>query len=360
MALTAVAVGCADGSIEPKPLGGASLAELQRTIDSLVASAGIPGAVVGVQVAGGAQFVIASGADDVVARTMMNPANRFRVGNITKTMVATIALQLADEGKLALDDTIAKWLPLVVPNADRTTVRQLLAHTSGIPDYTDHPAFDSSLMANPGRVWTAKETIALAVQMPPSFPPGAPGKWEYSNTNYVVLGLLLETVAGEPIGLQLQRRIFDRLGLSSTYFATTTATPAPFSRGYVEISGVPVVDVSGLVSPTAAGAAGVVVSNLRDLMVWSPALASGTLLSPAMQREMSTVVPASGGIGYALGVESFAQWVGHSGETPGYEAIMFTRPGVGTIVVLTNKSTPAGNAAASIFDAVRWGEFGTR
>jgi D-alanyl-D-alanine carboxypeptidase len=363
VALIVTTIACDEGSTEPQLPGGASLAELQRTVDSLVAFRGIPGAVVGVQVAGGEQFVIASGVADLAARTPMNPSNRFRIGGVTKTMIATVALQLVDEGRLALDDTIARWLPMLPPilaSANRTTLRQLLSHTSGIPDYTAHPAFDSTLAANPGRVWQATDAIALAARSAPSFEPGAPNKWEYSNTNYVVLGLLLETVAGEPVGLQLQRRIFDRIGMTSTYFATTTASPTPFSRGYVDAAGMSDVDVTDRVSPTAAGAAGAVVSNLHDLMLWSPALSAGTLLSPAMRREMSTVFPASGGVGYALGVESFAQWIGHSGEMPGYESIMFTRPGVGTIIVLTNKSTPGGQVAAAIFDDVRWREFGTR
>ena len=361
MALAACGVisACAEATY-PEIESGADAVELQKVVDSMRAELGIPGAVVAVRVSGGSDFLLTSGVDNVVTKAPMNSVNRFRIGSITKTMVATVALQLVDEGSISLADTISRWIPNSVASANRITVRMLLNHTSGVPDYLDDAALLASIRANPARIFAPAEAIAAANRQTRQFEPGAANGWAYSNTNYVLLGLVIEAVTGLSIDQVLQRRIFDRLGMTSTYFATTTAAPSPFSRGYANVDGTGDIDVTTVLSPTFAGAAGAVVSNARDLLVWSQALAEGTLVSAARHLDQITSVPASSNEAYGLGVQKAGAWVGHSGEIAGYEASMFTRPGVGTIIVLVNKSLGSGSDSYAILDRVRWAEFGTR
>lgn len=359
VAVSSVIAGCSEATF-PEIESGADGAELQRVVDSTVAALRLPGAVVAVRVDGGSEYLLTSGVENLSSKSAMSFGNRFRVGSITKTMIATIALQLVGEGSIALTDSVARWLPGVVPNANRITVRMLLNNTSGVPDYIQDPAFQAALIANPGRTVTTAETLAAANRMTRKFEPGAAGRWEYSNTNFILLGLVIEVVTGMPIEQALQRRIFDRLGLSNTFFATTTAAPPPFSRGYADLSGTSNVDVTTLLSPTFAAAAGAAVSNARDLLIWSEALAAGGLVTAALHADQIAPVPASGTEAYGLGVQKLGAWIGHSGEIVGYSASMFTRPGVGTIVVLVNKSLASGSASFAMLDRIRWAEFGTQ
>jgi D-alanyl-D-alanine carboxypeptidase len=354
-----LASGCHDSPFDPPLETNVSHERLQFILDSIVAVNKVPGAVVVVRPTDGAETILVSGTDDLGQHTAMNPSDRFRVGSVTKTMVATVVLQLADEHALGLDDFVANWLPGVVPSADRITIRQLLNHTSGEFNYTEDTQFLAALGADPQHAWTPEELVAVANRHATAFPPGASDHWLYSNTNYVLLGLILEKVTGSSISALLQSRIFDRLALNNTFLATTSATPAPFSRGYIDVAGMNNVDVASVLSPTSAWAAGAVVSNAHDLATWSEALASGALLSAATQTDRLTVVVASGLDGYGLGVQTFARWVGHAGEIFGYETMMYSKPQVGTIVVLVNKST-GGVAAFQLFNAVRWAKFGTR
>ena len=354
-----VIAGCSEATF-PTIESGADAVELQRVIDSTLVTLGIPGAVVAVRAAGGSEYLLTSGVENLVSKSPMSFGNRFRVGSITKTMVATVALQLVDEGTISLADPISRWIPNSVTAADRITVRMLLNHTAGVPDYLDDPAIEASIRANPGRTFAPGEALAAANRQTRPFEPGASNRWAYSNTNYVLLGMVIEEMTGQSVDQTLQRRIFDRLGMSSTFFATTAAAPTPFSRGYMNVDGTSDFDVTTVVSPTFAGAAGAVVSNARDLLIWSQALADGTLLSPARHTDQITPIPASNVEAYGLGVQKLGAWIGHSGEIAGYEATMFTRPGVGTIVVLINKSLGSGSASFAIFDRVRWAEFGTK
>jgi D-alanyl-D-alanine carboxypeptidase len=348
-------------TVAPRAPSGASDADLQRVIDSVVAATGIPGAVVAVARSGGSSAIFTSGTDNLATHALINPQDRFRVGQITETMVAIVTLQLVDEHALSLDDTLAKWLPAVVPNAGSITVRELLSHTSGIHDYTGDPSFDSAAFADPARQWTESDLIAVANKYPPVFQPGAAGSWALSSTDDILLGMIVERVTGVSIAAQLQTRIFDRLGMTGTWFATTPAAPAPFSRGY-NLPGTTTalpMDVTAAVSPTVFGASGAVVFNASDMLVWIQALASGGLLSPASQAALTgSALTVNVAYGYGAGVETFEHWIGNAGDIIGYDTRAFSRPGVGTIVVLTNQNTHAPIASSVLFDAVRWAAFG--
>src|SRR4051794_4989930 len=192
---------------------------LQRSLDQLVA-AGAPGAVALLR-EHGRTTRIAAGYANTRTKTRMRPSDRFRVGSVTKTFVATVVLQLAGEGKLSLDDSVEHWLPGEVPNGAAITVRQLLTMTSGIFDYLND-GDDAVLrreLANPNVRWTAPQLVAIATAHPPRFAPGT--SWSYSNTGYIVLGQIAEKAAGVSISDSLRDRIFTPAGLRATSFETS-------------------------------------------------------------------------------------------------------------------------------------------
>jgi D-alanyl-D-alanine carboxypeptidase len=334
-------LGCSDDPVAGPAPG------LQRLVDSLARAWNLPGLVVAVRRSGDEPSVFASGRAELASGRGMTTRDRFRVGSLTKPMVATVILQLADEGHLSLDDRLARFLPGVLPEGDRVMLRHLLNHTSGIGDYTDDPSFLTAAFAEPSRVWTPQELIGIAAAMPRSFAPGAADRWDYSNTNYILLGLVAEVAGGQPIATALRTRVFEPLGMTSTYYSDETSLRAPFAEGYVDLNGISNLAVGTLVSPTVAGAAGAVVSTAGDALRFVEALAAGELVSSASHAARLTTVPASRmrlpgesfDIEYGLGVLVGDGWIGHDGAIPGYETEAYAKMDVGSVVVLVNKST---------------------
>ncbi|HEY5878045.1 MAG TPA: serine hydrolase domain-containing protein [Nakamurella sp.] len=298
---------------------------LQALLDELVIN-GAPGVLAFVDDGPGPAWRGASGAARLDPRIPLRAAARFRAGSITKSMVATVALQLVGEGKLRLDDTVERWLPGSVPQGDSITLRQLLNHTSGIYNYTDDPAFLGDLVADPTRTRSPESLVAVATSHPPLFQPGS--SWSYSNTNYILVGLIIQAATGRAVQTELGRRIFTPLGLHNTSFPVTDRGIAGYhAHGYL-LPGNPFIptdqplDVTTLVNPSWAWAAGAVISTADDLARFYGALFGGRLLSPALLRQMQTTVQVDPVFGYGLGVFSIRTvcgtiW-GHNGGVPGY------------------------------------------
>ena len=356
-------LGCSDNTVAGPPAASA----LQGLVDSLARAWNLPGLVVAVRRSGEEPSVVASGSAELASGRRMTPLDRFRVGSLTKPMVATVILQLADEGRLSLDDPLARFLPGALPDGDRITLRHLLNHTSGIGDYTDDPGFLAAAFADPSRIWTPQDLIAIAAAMPRAFAPGAVDRWDYSNSNYIFLGLIAEAAGNEPIATALRTRVIEPLGMTSTYYSDETSLRAPFAQGYVDLNGISNFAVGTLVSPTVAGAAGAVVSTAGDALRFVEALAAGDLVSPASHAALLTTVPASRvrvpgesfDIAYGLGVLVGDGWIGHDGAIPGYETDAFAKVNVGSVVVLVNKST-VNFAALPIAITIRDRTFGLR
>ena len=194
------------------PASGDSLAPaLRKDVKDLVA-AGVPGVVVLVR-RDGRTVQLAGGYSNLEKRTPMRVGDRFRIGSVTKSFVATVVLQLVGEGKLSLDDSIEHWLPGMVPNGDNITIRQLLSHQSGLFDFlNDQRVVKPYLSGNFGYVWTPPKLVAVSTSHPALFAPGA--KVSYSNTNYIVLGLIVEAATKDTIQAQLRKRIFGPLRTS--------------------------------------------------------------------------------------------------------------------------------------------------
>ena len=309
-------------------------ADVQRTLDSLV-DGGAPGVTAVIRGPGGVERYSAGSANLRSGRPI-SPGDHGRVGSVTKSFTATLVLQLAAEHKLGLEDSVQRWLPGVVPNGDRITIRQLLDHSSGIADYCSVPGITLCDTPNPdpARRWTPQELVAIGVSAPPTFPPGH--GWSYTNTDYVLLGMIIERATGRTLGAEYKRRIFRPLRLNQTSFPTGTSMPRPFSSGYdVLAPGTWPADVTAT-SPTIAGSAGAIVSTPGDLETFMRALLGGRLVSPSLLREMKRPTPGSlngkfalegGGVGtYGLGLihytwsKACGVW-GHTGAFPGYRTI---------------------------------------
>jgi D-alanyl-D-alanine carboxypeptidase len=266
---------------------------------------GAPGAIVYVRTPTGARAGVAGYADKN-AHVSMRAADRYRIASLTKAFTSALVLQLESEGKLDIDDPVEKYLPHVVPNGSAITLRELLNHTSGLYEYTDEPAFSQAVFDNPERTWAPLELTALAFAHPPYFAPGS--DYHYSNTNYILLGLVVEEVDGKPLAQSLQQRIIGPLGLTSTSLPTTIELGPDFVHGYLTLDGSPLVDLAPLLSPSIGWSAGGIVSNARDVTTFYRGLLTGKLLPAAQLAEMETPSQTSGT--YGLGIDNINQGCG--------------------------------------------------
>jgi D-alanyl-D-alanine carboxypeptidase len=310
----------------PAVTGGASSAgasppdvsRLQQALDDVVA-AGVPGAIALVR-DGGRTIRLASGYANLAPRTPMRATDRFRIASETKTFVATVVLQLVGERKLALEETIERRLPGLVPNGRHITVRQLLNHTSGLFEYAEDNAFLAAQLKHRTKAWRPRQLIAVGTAHKALFAPGA--RWSYSNTGYIVLGLIVEKATGHALGVELRKRIFERLHLRSTTFDTRPQIAGRHAHGYSRFGQRRLYDVS-VISPTLFWAAGAIVSTADDLARFHDALLGGRLLRRDLLAAMKTTVKVSPGQRYGLGIIKSrlpcSTFWGHGGGTFGYE-----------------------------------------
>lgn len=319
--------------------------ELDAALNDVVA-AGVPGVIVRVTDPHQAARNYAAGVGDLATSIPLRPTARYRVGSITKTFVATIVLQLVGEGRLRLDEPVAERLPGLLSNRPPITVRQLLNHTSGLPDYIEDPQLFAGIVQN--RVWKPQELVAMADKRPQVFAPGS--AWRYSNTNYIVAGLLIQAVTGRSLARELQRRIFSPLRLDHTSFPVATGRLAGYyAHGYISTETAPTpdgqpLDVTGY-NPSHAWAAGAIVSNAEDLSHFYKALMSGRLLSQPLLREMKKTVAEdptdpNTTFSYGLGLQRVndtcgANW-GHGGSIYGYQGLAFWNERTGRTVIIAS------------------------
>ncbi|MFD3575069.1 serine hydrolase domain-containing protein [Streptomyces sp. NPDC058644] len=259
----------------------------------------------------------AAGIGDLERRTPRGAHDRYRVGSITKTFVSTVVLQLVAEGELRLDDKVGRWLPGVVEgnghDGDRITVRQLLNHTSGIYDVLSDPGYQEKMftekfLAHRYDTWTPEQQVAIAMRHEPDFDPGE--GWNYSNTNYLLAGMIIKKVTGESYADEIRRRIIEPLGLHATSVPRTDPSmPEPSSRAYMKLSKAPGAafhDVTEL-NPSMAGSSGGMISDAADLNRFYTALLRGKLLPKKQLAEMKKTVvrdPDRPNDGYGLGLVS--------------------------------------------------------
>jgi D-alanyl-D-alanine carboxypeptidase len=346
-------------------------ARVAKVVRVLMAEDGIPGAIVGVWQHGEAPIVQAFGSRTLDLATgkpgpsNMSPGLYMRIGSETKTFTATAVLQLVGEGKVGLEDPISKYVK-GVPNGANITVRELGDMRSGLVDFTDNEAWEAEYLAAPARSWKPRQLLAASFGLPPSFSPDQ--SWEYSNTNYVLLGLLVQKVTGERIGPYVERHILDPLHLDQTSVPSGAEFPRPHADGYTPAS-----PAGPLVNTTEwnfswAWSAGTMISTLHDLRIWAKAVATGTLLKPDVQhqRERFLPIPPFSLAGYGFGLFDLDGWIGHDGAVPGYESLTVYLPSKeATMVILLNSdadinaNTQFGEAISKVItpaDVLTFGE----
>ncbi len=349
----------------PSALKHIDQAALQTMMDETSRELLIPGAVILLRTPQG-EFTVSYGTTLLGATTPPRADTRFRAASNTKTMTAAVIMQLAQENKLSLNDPVSKYVP-GVPNGNNINIAELLNMRSGLYNYSNDPRISESIDHHPARVWTPAALLAIAFAHPPNFPPNT--AYEYNNTNYALLGLVIEKVEGKPLAQAMHDRLFGPLGLQQTILPARTVStiPDPYSHGYlygsasVAIVGTPpyssqvkAAALAGKLLPndytnvnhSFAEAAGAVISTAHDLATWIQALVSGRVLDAASQRRWldSLQLEDPGnpdGQQYGYGIAKL-RWgpnamYFHGGETPGYNSFMGYDPANQvTLVVWTN------------------------
>lgn len=312
----------------------------------------------------------------------VTPADHVRIGSITKTWTTTVILQLMQEGKIKLDDPVAKYRP-EVPNGGNITIEQLLTMRSGLYNYTEALEVNQILDSDPAKVWKTDELLAVAFRNPPYFPPGQ--DFHYSNTNTVLLGLIAEDLDGKPLADAFRDRLFTPLGLSRSVFPEqeSNAIPSPHPQGYMYGTNVLTLDdpalpqdmqkgaADGTLQPTDqtamntswAWSAGSGISTADDLAAWAEALGSGKVLGPELQKQrLESPRPVKADDPavalYGLGIAKFGKLFGHTGELPGFNSFAGHDPeNKVTLVVWTNLApTPDGQDPAAAIARTLIGE----
>jgi D-alanyl-D-alanine carboxypeptidase len=357
-----------DGATRKNTSGGGaqvSKADLDAALKKSFKESDAPGVVAAVQTPD-FTWVQAMGVADRASGEPMTPEMHHRVGSVTKTFTATLLLKATDEGLLSLDDTIDQYIK-GVPNGDKITLHQMSDMTSGIASYTEDDQWQEEWLSDPTRVWAPEELARIGIKESPLFDPGS--AWFYSNTNYVLLGLVLEQVTGKPINQLYQKKIIEPLGLEETSFpGTSSAIPEPYDHGYTlqgKSSGQKPIDSTDW-SPSMAWTAGEMISTVDDLLAYGRALGTGKgLLSPKAQKErldsfVSDVPPLNqpplkGDLAYGIGLGKDHGWIGHNGEIPGYNTYLFYHPDLdAVVVVLVNSDISSGKCPKGVPIMKEW------
>jgi D-alanyl-D-alanine carboxypeptidase len=301
-------------------------AGLQQAADQLVAD-GVPGVIIMTRRGQQVSNVVAGLADKATGQPMQ-PQDKVRIGSITKTFVATVVLQLAAERWLSLNDSVQKWLPGVITghgyHPAQITIRQLLQQTSGIQDYTSAPGFLTE--ANLAKTWQPQQLVDIALRLGPPV-----HGWLYSDTNYILLGMIIQKATGRSPVTEISRRILVPLGLHDTSFPLTSKQiPAPYAHGYYGP-----IDVTNAISPSIAWTAGAMISTVDDVARFYRALLDGRLLPSAQQRELLATIPVNDtgelfaehyGLGiYSVQLSCGTAW-GHDGGILGFKNFAYTSP----------------------------------
>jgi len=354
LSLLLVLAACAPPALDPDPALTRLTLDLQARLDEVRETSGFPGATLAVVLADGRNINLASGLADPEEGIPMKPEDRMFSGSTGKTFVAVVVLQLVEEGALGLDQPLSEFFGDTpglarLPNRDAITVQMLLSHTSGLPRYVLKPAFWTRLAAEPDRVWQPEELIAYILDDPAVHPAG--GGWAYSDTNFILLGMIIEQVTGNSFYDELEERVIRPLALDRT-------TPSTSRRidGLVQgcsgespmfpMPARPLENGVYFVNPQFEWTGGGLVTNTLDLAIFLRELLDGRLLSEASKKAM--VQPAApealqeeNGESYGLGLQIWASETGpvygHGGIFPGHQTqIEYSSAGRFTLALQIN------------------------
>jgi len=300
--------------------------EAVRTeFQKLILKHGIPGGVVGI-FNGDDVTIIEEGNANIETLTPISADMKFRIASNTKTFTARTILILIDEERLSLEDNLIDILPdCNIQYADIITIEQILNHTSGIANYNGQDAFGDKWFTDATYVWSKEEILNLIRGAQPDFYPGE--SWNYSDSNYFLLGLIIEKVTNNTAENEITTRLINALSLQSTTFPTTPDMPEGFSNGYRYIDSMFLVDATEI-SPTAPWTGGAIISNIYDLGKWVKAVGTGEFLSDELKTKCFDMVifDQAHQLGYGLGVFGFGDLRGHTGMIQGYQSCMLYSP----------------------------------
>ncbi|MEU1175423.1 serine hydrolase domain-containing protein [Streptomyces microflavus] len=315
-----------DGGDGPHGPHGPVDRELQRRLRALVDTPGGPPGAIAVLTAGGRSEVYRAGTSEVGTGRPPQPTDHMRIASVAKAFSGAVALHLADRGRLSLDDTLGRWLPRLPAAWHRVTVAQLLNHTSGLPDYTESPAFIAEFAADPRRHFDSRKLLRYVAGEPLRFRPGS--AYRYSNSDNIAVALIAEAATGTPYERLLAEIVYRPLGLRATSLPQGYRLPEPYLHGYDVDPPNPPEDLSTAISASGVWASGGIVSTPENLGTFIRAWAGGRDLGPAVRRRQLTFVagasePAGPGRNEA-GLALFAYRTrcgtvyGHTGNFPGY------------------------------------------
>ncbi len=306
-----------------------SKAALGRALDGIVDGRGGPPGVEVLIRRGGRTEYLARGVADV--RSGRRPARRdhMRMASVAKAYSGAVALSLVDQGRLSLDDTIGKWLPGLLPKAEAVTLGQVLHHTGGLPEYIRDPAFVRLLQRNPHAYRTPRQLVAFVADDDLEFPPGT--KFEYSDTDNIVAGLMAEAATGRSYDELLSELVYRRVGVAQTSLPKTARMPNPVLRGYEVAPGRKPEDVTTALNPALAWASGGIVSTPGDVGAFFRAYVGGRLFGPATTAQQRQWLPGesqpagpgrnSAGLALFRYQTRCGTVYGHTGSFPGYRQL---------------------------------------
>ena len=357
--LAAVLALTAFAAVAAAPASAASTpADVQRGLERLVAAPGGPPGAIATIYRDGRLTVLRAGRADVRKKGAPRPTDHMRIASVAKAFSGAVALNLVRAGRLGLDDTIAQRLPGMPAAWGAVTIRQMLNHTSGLPDYTQSKGFAKQAEKDP-RGYVSPQRIVDWVRADPlEFAPGS--RYEYSNTDNIVVGLIAEALTGTPYGDLLEQIVFGPARLSQTSFPSKPALPNPFIHGYLVAPGEQPEDASTLLSPSGAWASGAIVSTPRDLNAFIRADLGLEFFDRAQQREQMTFVPGgessppgpgknSAGLALFRYQSKCGTVYGHTGNFPGYvQWAAASADGTRAVTTSLNIPAPTGKLLAQL------------
>jgi D-alanyl-D-alanine carboxypeptidase len=304
---------------------------------------------------GNATWAGAYGVSSLFPLDSVKPDYAYAIGSVTKTITGACILQLVDEGRLRLDDSLGKWLPAFPHTNPRITIRQLLLHQSGLYDVITNPAYNQASLAKPDSVWQLSNLLRDYMR-PPLFAPGA--GWSYSNTGYILLGLIIEKITGNSYRAEFKKRFFEPLGLKSLVITPYDPRPKPVAHVWIDLGGDGVTDDAHFLFSewnaltTTAGPAGGYYATARELAIWNRAFIKGQFHSEQIMAQAKISIPTSSPARHGLGLmeRSFVGLTGygHGGDIA-YASTSFHFPERDiTITVMNNDQRRNSWALASV------------
>jgi D-alanyl-D-alanine carboxypeptidase len=296
---------------------------MKAVVDSVVEYTNVPGVVaLVVDHKRGVDWLYTAGYSDLSKQLPMDPNHLFRIGSNTKTLTGTVLLQLVDEGKLSLNDKLSTYFP-DIPKADSITIAMLCNMTSGMYNFTENDNWAQAVITDPTKVWTPQECVDLGVSEPFYFSPGT--GWYYSNTNTIILGMLIEKLTGHSLQWEVDERIVKPLRLKNTGLLTSGLTlPGAYPKGYYAGEFEEGADYTDVIDVSWAWAAGSAYSTPRELQLYVEALVGGGLLSDTLQlRRCMDMVNIGPNVAYGLCLLRRGSFYGHNGALPGFTSSMY-------------------------------------